>query len=161
MTVGQERGVVQYWGQPGASVVAFRAPQAATGCGACQRSAPTGGRAYGMPRKIRALADTKPWGGECGGVKGRKSQYTYYCPIVDLPGRIQAPSGRMLPEVAMRTVSWSWWVKASLPPMSNPRCASRRRVQRRGQGLRGSVRGQLLQIGFQQTHPAYLCRERW
>src|SRR5580700_9990776 len=38
-------------GQCGANVVASRTPdQLAAGCGGCQRSAPTGGAAYGMPR---------------------------------------------------------------------------------------------------------------
>src|SRR5579872_3539941 len=38
-------------GQCGANAVAARTPgQLAAGCGGCQRSAPTGGAAYGMPR---------------------------------------------------------------------------------------------------------------
>src|ERR1700733_8587707 len=38
-------------GQCGANFVASRTPdQLAAGCGGCQRSAPTGGAAYGMPR---------------------------------------------------------------------------------------------------------------
>src|ERR1035441_1379898 len=32
-----------------------------TGCGACHRSVPTGGRANGMPRKFRVAADAAPW----------------------------------------------------------------------------------------------------
>src|SRR6201999_3319344 len=37
--------------QCGAKLVAWRIPrQDAAGCGGCQRSAPTGGAAYGMPR---------------------------------------------------------------------------------------------------------------
>src|SRR6478609_3825636 len=34
--------------------------QAAAGCGGCQRSAPTGGAAYGMPRNSRVAATVFP-----------------------------------------------------------------------------------------------------
>src|SRR5579864_9447175 len=49
-------------GQCGANVVASRTPdQLAAGCGGCQRSAPTGGAAYGMPRISSTAPLATPW----------------------------------------------------------------------------------------------------
>jgi hypothetical protein len=48
-------------GQCGANAVAARTPvQCAGGSGACQRSAPAGGAAYGMPRNSRIPPATSP-----------------------------------------------------------------------------------------------------
>jgi hypothetical protein len=49
------------WGQCGANWVAARTPdQRAAGCGGCQRSAPTGGAAYGMPRNSSTPPFARP-----------------------------------------------------------------------------------------------------
>src|SRR5579863_365687 len=48
-------------GQCGANCVASRTPgQPAAGCGGCQRNAPTGGAAYGMPRNSSTAPLAKP-----------------------------------------------------------------------------------------------------
>src|ERR1700677_1845897 len=48
-------------GQCGANWVASRTPdQLAAGCGGCQRSGPTGGAAYGMPRNSSTAPLTRP-----------------------------------------------------------------------------------------------------
>src|ERR1700759_3215395 len=48
-------------GQCGAKLVALRTPgQGAAGRGGCQRSAPTGGAAYGMPRNSSVAATVLP-----------------------------------------------------------------------------------------------------
>src|SRR5215471_3935602 len=48
-------------GQCGANCVASRTPdQLAAGCGGCQRSAPTGGAAYGMPRNSLTAPLARP-----------------------------------------------------------------------------------------------------